>query len=128
MTTISEVLNEMKQARNHPKVVKDWRSMIPAGSKWFPGCPGKPDCTQCEGRGYMRLEGLPVGHKYFGKVFLCDCVNRVAQMPSVPPKEFSESYNDAPEDPPFLDEPMEEMRQAAFDTGEPFRQHASRIA
>jgi hypothetical protein len=76
---ISEVLEEMKNARrNSPQLVRDWREMIPEGSRWNPGDPGKPGCKICEGTGYLRIEGLPVTHSYFGKLVLCDCANPVA--------------------------------------------------
>lgn len=77
--TISEVMQELKEHRNAPQIVKDWREMLPEGSRWFPGCPGKPDCRVCEGTGYLRIEGLRVGHPLFGKLVLCDCTaGRVA--------------------------------------------------
>jgi hypothetical protein len=75
MKSISEVMDEMKGARrNSPQLVRDWREMIPDGSRWHPGDPGDPKCTTCEGTGYLRIEGLPVTHSYFGKLVLCDCV------------------------------------------------------
>ncbi len=70
----SEVVLELRAMEHSPKIVGNWRSMIPNGSRWFPGCPGDPSCKTCEGTGYLRLEGLPIGHPYFGKVVLCDCV------------------------------------------------------
>lgn len=74
MKTISEVLEEMKSARrNSPQLVRDWRSMIPEGSRWNPGDPGNPNCKVCEGTGYLRIEGLPISHPLFGKLVFCDC-------------------------------------------------------
>lgn len=120
--TISEVLADLKTNKNSdPKLVRDWRKMIPEESKWFPGCPGDPFCKQCDGRGYLRLDGLPIGHMYFGRILLCDCTKgRVNQM-SPMPKEYN-----APEDPPFLDDPIEQETQAVFDTSEAFRNFADR--
>lgn len=73
MQRISDVLQGM-QARGTQKreYIPDWRKNIPPGSRWFPGCPGKPECKQCEGTGYVRLD-VPVGNENFGKIFLCDC-------------------------------------------------------
>ena len=70
----SEVVLELREREKNPRLVADWRTMIPQGSRWFPGCPGDPSCKTCEGMGYLRLEGLPIGHPYFGKIVLCDCV------------------------------------------------------
>ena len=70
----SEVILELHGSQKNPAIVRDWRDMIPSGSRWFPGCPGRPDCKTCEGTGYLRLEPLPIGHPYFGKIVLCDCV------------------------------------------------------
>lgn len=74
MKRFSEVILELRGNTKGSKLVKDWREMIPAGSRWFPGCPGQPDCKICEGTGYLRLEPLPISHPYFGKIILCDCV------------------------------------------------------
>lgn len=117
----SEIISEMKMNRTSTKLVRDWRSLIPPGSRWNPKDPGDPACKECEGTGYLRIEGLPIGHPAFGKIFLCDCAkSRVKQMPQMP-KEY-----DAPEPPPFTDDPIEEGAQAAFDTGEAFRAFADR--
>lgn len=119
--TASEVIAEMKMNRTSTKLVRDWRSLIPKGSRWNPKDPGDPACKECEGTGYLRIDGLPIGHPAFGKIFLCDCTkNRVKQIPPMP-KEMDE-----PEPPPFPDDPMEQERQVAFDTGEAFRQFANR--
>lgn len=119
--SISEVIQELNTKRDsNPKLVRDWRKYIPEDSKWFPGCPGDPFCKECDGRGYLRLEGLPVGHPYFGKIFLCDCTkSRVKQLPPMPPEEI----HGAPEDPPFVDPDYE---QQVFDTGASFREFANR--
>lgn len=69
---VNQVIAEMKEARLAPRLVRDWRAMIPEGSRWNPGDPGRPTCRICEGTGYVRLD-LPVGHKYFGKLFACEC-------------------------------------------------------
>lgn len=116
--TISEVLADLKTNKNSdPKLVRDWRKMIPPDSRWFPGCKGDPFCKECMGIGLLRLEGLPVGHIYFGKVFLCDCTKgRVKQLPPMP-KEY-----DAPEEPPYVEDPY----QGAFDTGEALQAFADR--
>jgi hypothetical protein len=78
--TISEVMQELKdKANSKSKLVRNWHEMLPPGSRWFPGCPGNPACKVCEGIGYLRIEGLPVSHPYFGKLVLCDCTaGRVA--------------------------------------------------
>jgi len=60
------------------KYVHDWREHLPKGSRWNPGDPGNPLCTQCDGTGYVRLD-LPLGHPAFGKIFLCSCVAGMAQ-------------------------------------------------
>ena len=57
-----------------------WKKEIPAGSLWFPGCPGDPACDICRGTGFLTLE-LPRGHPDFGKIFLCDCVNHPKPKP-----------------------------------------------
>jgi len=72
--TISEVMIELQDRSNSKaKLVRDWRALLPSRSRWFPGCPGDPACRECEGLGYLRIEGLPVSHPYFGKLILCDC-------------------------------------------------------
>ena len=78
--SITEVMAEMHNIRHSSTlVVRDWRTMIPAGSRWHPGDPGNPKCKSCEGTGYLRIEGLPMGHRYFGKLVLCECARVVAQ-------------------------------------------------
>lgn len=72
MKRISEFLSGMQQPRT-AKLVRDWKSMLPAGSRWHPGDPGNPACKTCEGIGYLRVD-LPIGHPDFGKLLLCDCV------------------------------------------------------
>ena len=52
----------------------DWMREIPAGSHWFPGCPGDPFCEVCQGTGFVTL-ALPLGHPDYGKIFLCDCIH-----------------------------------------------------
>jgi hypothetical protein len=86
--TISDVMAELKNnRRNDPKLVRDWKEMLPEGSRWFPNCPGNPACKVCDGIGYLRIEGLPVGHPYFGKLVLCDCTEgRV--VPTRPQPEY----------------------------------------
>jgi len=71
--TIKDVLAEMADKRGNLQLVRDWQSMIPEGSRWHPGDPGDPACKECEGTGYIRLSGLPVGHKYFGRIIFCQC-------------------------------------------------------
>jgi hypothetical protein len=75
---ISEVLAQVRANSPKREYVTDWKSMIPAGSRWFPGCPGDPACKVCEGTGYLRME-VPVGHVFFGRVFLCDCTARMGR-------------------------------------------------
>lgn len=71
--TIRDVMAEMETPSAAPQLVRDWKSMIPPWSRWHPGDPGDPACKECEGTGYLRLSGLPVGHKYFGKIIFCHC-------------------------------------------------------
>lgn len=71
--TVRDVLAEMATPAASPQLVKDWKSLIPSWSRWHPGDPGDPNCRECEGTGYVRLDGLPVGHKYFGKIIFCHC-------------------------------------------------------
>lgn len=71
--TVADVLAEMVTPTASPQLVKDWKSMIPEWSEWHPGDPGDPNCKECKGTGYIRLEGLPIGHKYFGKLLFCKC-------------------------------------------------------
>jgi hypothetical protein len=74
--TIREVMDEMKGASpTNPQLVRDWRQMLPAGSRWCPGDPGNPNCKTCEGTGYLRIESLPVTHKYYGQLVFCECVD-----------------------------------------------------
>lgn len=85
--TISDVMAELKHTHtNNSKLVRDWRAMLPPGSRWFPSCPGNPACKACEGIGYLRIEGLRVGHPYFGKLVLCDCT-RGRVVPTAPREE-----------------------------------------
>ena len=69
---INEVLAELRQEHFNPKDDEEWRKALPPGSRWQPGYPGDPACKICEGTGFLRLD-LPVGHRYFGQVFLCEC-------------------------------------------------------
>lgn len=116
--TASEVISEMRMNRNGAKLVRDWRTLIPKGSRWNPKDPGDPACKECEGTGYLRIDGLSIGHPAFGKIFLCDCTkNRVKQLPPMP-KE-----SEVPEPPPFMDE---DYTQQVYDTGEAFREFANR--
>lgn len=109
MKSINELLSEMKTRKSGVKFVHDWRSRLPAGSRWNPGDPGKADCKICEGIGYLRVD-LPIGHPDFGKLFLCECTNgRVKQMPALPSSVSSGR---------FLPDPYEEERARAFETGE----------
>lgn len=73
---VSEVLASLKghvpaQGRLY---VRDWQERIPMGSRWAPGCIGKPACPSCRGIGLMRLD-LPLSHSYFGQLALCECVS-----------------------------------------------------
>lgn len=71
MMRIGEAISNMKASRSGT-TVKNWRDMLPPGSRWNPGDPGNPACQVCEGTGYLRMD-LPINHPYFGRVFLCDC-------------------------------------------------------
>ena len=73
MKTLDEVLLEMK-TKHGSRLVKEWREMIPEGSRWNPGDPGDPECKECDGVGYLRLEGLNISNPNFGKLVLCRCV------------------------------------------------------
>ena len=82
MKKISEVIAEMKLYKNAPRIVDNWKDMIPAGSRWMPGDKGDPACPSCKGTGYVRVD-LPIAHPDFGKLFECDCVSgMVAVNPS----------------------------------------------
>jgi hypothetical protein len=72
ITTMKDVLAEMATPNGAPEMVRDWRSMVPEGSRWHPNDPGNPACKICEGTGYLRLD-LPVGHKHFGELIFCEC-------------------------------------------------------
>lgn len=86
--TISEVMKELQTRTSTPsKLVRNWKEMLPPGSKWFPGCPGNPACKECDGTGYLRIEGLRVGHPYFGKIILCDCT--AGRVTPTQPKEYN---------------------------------------
>jgi hypothetical protein len=74
MERISEVIAQMNNNPKRKRFVRDWKDTIPEGSRWNPGDPGNPTCKECEGTGFLRIGGLPVGHPNFGKLFLCDCV------------------------------------------------------
>ena len=74
--TIRDVMAEMATGKAAPELVRDWRSMIPEGSRWYPGDPGDPNCRECEGTGYLRMDNLPVGHPYFGKIIFCSCAEQ----------------------------------------------------
>jgi len=77
MASIQEVLDQLRQERmGGKKLVKDWHDNIPPGSKWFPGSKADPACKSCEGMGYLRID-LPVGHRLFGQVHTCECVERM---------------------------------------------------
>ena len=77
--TILEVIQELKaykQGSSTNKLIKNWSDEIHPDSKWYPGSKADPHCKSCEGMGYVRLD-LPIGHRYFGKVFECECVVRM---------------------------------------------------
>lgn len=101
---LRDVLNELRANKNSPRLVRDWKQMIPEGSRWFPGSKGNPACKVCLGTGYVRLElenrPLPVGHKFFGKLFICDCVQHA--MKNIPttdaPKPDPEEVTGDPEE------------------------------
>jgi hypothetical protein len=72
ITTIKDVMAEMADRSGAPQLVRDWKSMLPPGSRWHPNDPGDPTCKDCEGTGYVRLN-LPVGHRHFGELVFCEC-------------------------------------------------------
>lgn len=53
-------------------LVPDWKLHIPEYSHWHPGDVGDPFCRTCLGTGWVRQD-LPVWHKDFGHLLLCDC-------------------------------------------------------
>ena len=73
--TISQAIARIKLTRCRERTNPNWKNEIPPHSRWFPGCPGDPECEVCQGNGYTSLD-LPRGHPDFGKIFLCDCVNK----------------------------------------------------
>jgi len=79
MKSIGELLTELNIRKSGQKMVRDWKSMLPVGSRWHPGDPGDPACQICEGIGYLRVD-LPVGHPDFGKLLLCYCVKVLPPM------------------------------------------------
>lgn len=92
MKTLAEFTTEMQQPRA-VKMVKDWHDMIPAGSRWSPGDPGRPDCKTCEGIGYLRVD-LPVGHPDFGHLLLCHCVKVMPPMEPTTSNYSSKDHRD----------------------------------
>lgn len=78
MKTLREFTEQMQKPKS-VQLVRDWREMIPEGSRWMPGDPGNPACRICEGIGYLRVD-LPVGHPDFGQLLLCDCVKVMPPM------------------------------------------------
>lgn len=93
MKRISEFIAEMQQPKT-VKLVRNWKDMIPQGSRWNPGDPGNPACKVCQGVGYLRVD-LPVGHPDFGKLLLCECV-KVLQHPVLEPatRSYSNGIDD----------------------------------
>jgi hypothetical protein len=73
MDFAKDVLSKMHVTKSGV-IVKDWKSLLPPGSRWNPGDPGNPSCGICQGTGYVRMD-LPIGHPDFGKIFYCDCVD-----------------------------------------------------
>lgn len=65
MMTASQALHEMRNQR--PEDTAQAKHAPP------PKLPGEPGCVHCLGLGYVRFD-LPITHKFFGKIFLCDCV------------------------------------------------------
>ena len=74
MQTLSEALAAMRGKRQDrgPRLVDNWRDEVPSGSRWRPGDVGNPNCPDCLGVGYVRLD-VPVGHEFFGKLLVCEC-------------------------------------------------------
>ena len=53
--------------------VHDWQSQIPSWSLWQPGSPGKYNCAECLGTGWLRRE-LHATQQEFGRLIFCECV------------------------------------------------------
>lgn len=72
MQTLSEALATMRAQVPSKRLVPNWSEYVAPGSRWRPGDVGDPDCPDCKGIGYMRLD-VPVGHEFFGKLLICEC-------------------------------------------------------
>ena len=95
MQSISAVLAELTaQARRRP-VVASTDNYVPYGSRWVPGDVGDPECPECKGLGYLRLDLQP-GQPHFGELFVCDCA--AARVASVEARRLASASMLAPED------------------------------
>lgn len=94
METVKDIIAQIRTRKGGTELVRDWKSMIPADSKWQPNDPGNPACKLgCEGTGYVRLD-LPLGHPKFGHVFLCECVDQVKYAAPAPVVEEKGKWYD----------------------------------
>lgn len=95
MQTLSAVLAELSVKARQGKIVTRADPRVPAGSRWVPGDVGDPECSQCRGLGYMRLD-LEPGQPHFGELFVCDCA--AAQVAAAEARRLASASMLAPED------------------------------
>lgn len=72
MQTISEAIASIRNSTATFREAFDGGTYVPARSRWTRGDVGDPECPECLGLGYLRLD-LPVGHPNFGQLFACEC-------------------------------------------------------
>lgn len=101
MENIRSVLARLQQPQETRRLVDDWATQLPGGSRWFPGATGDPACSACRGIGYLRLE-LPLGHPSFGKLFVCECAegkvqaaraNRLSRASALEPEDLTITWD-----------------------------------
>lgn len=72
MQTLADAISKMRVQTPQNRLVPNWSEYVPEGSRWRPGDVGNPDCPDCKGVGYVRLD-VPIGHEFFGKLLACEC-------------------------------------------------------
>jgi hypothetical protein len=77
---VSEVIARLRIEMIEAQARAQGEEQPPPGSRWQKGDPGDPACEICEGTGYVRFD-LPVGHEFFGRIFLCECVEKRRARP-----------------------------------------------